>query len=299
MPAIEVRELVKTYGGVRVVDAVTFDVEYGEVFALLGPNGAGKTTMVEILEGFRHASAGHVRVLGCDPAQGGRDYRERIGVVLQAAGFEDEFTVRELLVLQSRLYPRSHDPDALLELVGLSAKADQRVGTLSGGQQRRLDLALGVVGCPEVLFLDEPTTGLDPVARRHTWELVRQLRAAGTTVLLTTHYLEEAEALADRVLVLRAGRVLACGAPDQLGAHSRTPVVRMPLPDGLSTPVPRLRGSVSMEGSLLECRTDDLAGDLHVLTGWALEQDISLSDLEICRSTLEDAYLELIGSRLT
>jgi ABC-type multidrug transport system ATPase subunit len=197
MPAIVVQDLRKDYGALRAVDGVSFTVEAGEVCALLGPNGAGKTTTVEILEGHRTATAGTVSVLGMDPTSGGRAYRERIGIVLQEAGFDEEHTVRELVTMYAGFYPRHLPPDEVLEVVGLGEKRRARVATLSGGQRRRLDLALGLVGAPEVLFLDEPTTGFDPMARRRAWALVRALRDAGTTVLLTTHYLDEAQHLAE------------------------------------------------------------------------------------------------------
>jgi ABC-2 type transport system ATP-binding protein len=224
VPTIAVEGLEKSYGAVRAVDGLSFTVEAGEVFALLGPNGAGKTTTVEILTGHRRRSGGQVTVLGFDPATGGRAYRERIGVVLQSAGFEEEFTVRELVRLQSRLYPRGHRPDEVIDLVGLTDKRGARVKTLSGGQRRRLDLALGLVGAPNLLFLDEPTTGFDPSARHHAWDLVASLRDTGTTILLTTHYMDEAQHLADRAAVVCDGRLVALGRPTTS------------VPDGASTP---------------------------------------------------------------
>ena len=218
--AIEVTDLRKSYGSVRAVDGVSFTVEPGEVFALLGPNGAGKTTAVEILEGNRRRTAGTVNVLGFDPQVGGQRFRERIGIVLQEAGLEDDFTVRELVRYFRAMYPRRLDTDAVIELVGLTDKGNARVKTLSGGQRRRLDLALGIVGDPDVLFLDEPTTGFDPAARRHAWELVEMLRNLGKTVLLTTHYLDEAEHLADRVGVLVSGKLVTVGTPAEISNRS-------------------------------------------------------------------------------
>ncbi len=225
MPAVSVRNLRKTYGDLVAVDDLTFTIDTGEVVALLGPNGAGKTTAVEVLEGHRTRDAGEVSVLGYDPATGGREYRERIGIVLQDAGIEEQFTVRELVRMYRGLYPRRRDADEVIELVGLADKRDARVKTLSGGQQRRVDLALGLVGDPELLFLDEPTTGFDPSARRKAWTLVDNLRALGKTILLTTHYMDEAQHLADRVVVIAGGRLVAEGTPHGLAARSTTQAV--------------------------------------------------------------------------
>lgn len=234
MAAIDVKNLRKAYGAVTVVDAVTFSVDHGEVFALLGPNGAGKTTTVEILEGHRSADSGEVRVLGYDPRSNQKRFRERIGIVLQEAGLEEDFTVTELLKWQRRLYPRRLAVDDLIDQVGLSEKRNARVKTLSGGQRRRLDLALGLAGDPEVLFLDEPTTGFDPAARRQAWALVEALRGRGKTVLLTTHYLDEAEHLADRVAVMVRGRLVALGTPAELTAHQREVVIATMPPIAIS-----------------------------------------------------------------
>ena len=221
MAAIVVDDLRKDYGDVRAVDGVSFDVADGEVYGLLGHNGAGKSTTVEILEGHRTATTGHVSVLGMDPATGGRELRDRIGIVLQSSAVETQLTVREALRFYGSCYRRRRDVDEVIEMVGLGEKADDRIGTLSGGQKRRIDLGLGIIGTPELLFLDEPTTGFDPVARRQSWDLVQRLCDAGTTVLLTTHYLDEAEHLADRVGVLADGRMVAEGTPAELMA-SRT-----------------------------------------------------------------------------
>ncbi|GAA3340819.1 hypothetical protein GCM10020358_29830 [Amorphoplanes nipponensis] len=247
-PAIVVADLTRRYGDLLALDHVGFTVETGQIVALLGPNGAGKTTAVEILEGYRPRDDGQVSVLGFDPADGGRAYRERIGIVLQTAGFEDEFTVDELLRLQASLYPRRYDPGELAGLVGLADRRRTRVKALSGGQRRRLDLALGLAGRPDLLFLDEPTTGFDPAARRHAWDLIDRLREQGTTILLTTHYIEEAERLADRVAVLRAGRLVAWGPAERAGGpvraadpagvpaarrlHRRPPTADVGRPDG-------------------------------------------------------------------
>jgi ABC-2 type transport system ATP-binding protein len=215
-PVVVVEALRKEYGSVTAVDGLSFTIERGEVFALLGPNGAGKTTTVEILEGHRRRTGGSVTVLGFDPQTGGRDYREQIGIVLQEAGFDEEFTVREIVTMYSRLYPRRRDVDETIERVGLTDKAGARTKTLSGGQRRRLDLALGLIGDPELLFLDEPTTGFDPSARRRAWDLIASLRDLGTTILLTTHYMEEAERLADRVAVIQSGTLVALDTPEAL-----------------------------------------------------------------------------------
>ncbi|MFI1991514.1 ABC transporter ATP-binding protein [Actinoplanes sp. NPDC020271] len=295
MPAIEVRELSRSYGTVRAVDGVTFSVEPGEVFALLGPNGAGKTTTVEILEGFRARDAGTVNVLGHDPANGGPAYRSRIGVVLQSAGFEEEFTVRELVRLQCALFPRGHDPDELITLVGLDDKRTTRVKGLSGGQRRRLDLALGLAGAPDLLFLDEPTTGFDPAARHRAWDLVENLRALGTTILLTTHYLEEAQRLADRVAVMRAGRLVAAGAPDDLRAGSKLPTV---ISFGLSPEfrvdgLPLLSAPMEVTGTTIRIASRDPLNDTCRLTGWARDLGVDLPELAVSPPTLEDVYLTL------
>jgi ABC-2 type transport system ATP-binding protein len=295
MTTIEVRDLARAYGPVRAVDGVTFTVDDGEIFALLGPNGAGKTTTVEILEGYRTRDAGTVQVLGFDPATGGAAYRARIGVVLQSAGFEEEFTVRELVRLQTRLFPRHHDPDELIDLVGLAGKRTTRVKALSGGQRRRLDLALGLAGAPELLFLDEPTTGFDPAARHRAWELVASLRDLGTTILLTTHYLEEAQRLADRVGVLRAGRLVTIGTPEELRIRSELPTVisfRLPRDVGPAD-VPSLSKPISVQEGHVYVRTRDPVPDAARLTGWADARRLALPDFSVTPPTLEDAYLAL------
>jgi len=219
MPAIEVKGLFKSYGEIAAVDGVDLTVESGEVFALLGPNGAGKTTTVEITEGHRSADDGSVSVLGFDPSTGGREYRERIGIVLQEGTVERELTVREALELYGSMYPRRLLSGELVELVGLEAKADARIKSLSGGQQRRLELALGLVGDPDLLFLDEPTTGFDPSARRQAWVILENLTSLGKTILLTTHYMDEAQHLADRIAIIDRGRIVAEGTPDTLGGR--------------------------------------------------------------------------------
>jgi ABC-2 type transport system ATP-binding protein len=296
MSAVIVEGLRKHYGSVRAVDGIGFTVAEGEVFALLGPNGAGKTTTVEILEGHRRRDDGQVSVLGMDPATGGRAYRERIGIVLQEAGFEEEFTVSELVRLYAGFYPDPRDPDEVIEQVGLTDKAGARVRTLSGGQRRRLDLALGLVGRPELLFLDEPTTGFDPSARHRAWELIDGLRALGTTILLTTHYMDEAQHLADRVAVLREGRLVAIGPPDTIGGSAHESVLSFRLPDGAgAADLPALTGDLRVSGTSIAVRTAHPARDMHALTGWALERGTELSSLTLTRPTLEEVYLDLVG----
>ena len=293
---IVVAGLCKDYGDVRAVDDLTFAVRRGEVFALLGPNGAGKTTTVEILEGHRDRTSGTVSVEGFDPATGGRAYREQIGVVLQEAGFDEEFTVRELVRMYASLYPRRRDPDELIDLVGLGDKADSRTKTLSGGQRRRLDLALGLVGDPRLLFLDEPTTGFDPSARRRAWELIASLRSLGTTILLTTHYMEEAEALADRVGVMVAGRLVAIDAPADLIAREQGAVIRFRLPPGTGPDgLPTLTGPVVADDGVVTIESARPTADLQEVTSWAVQQGVELADLSLTRATLEDVYLRLTG----
>ncbi|GAA1757699.1 ABC transporter ATP-binding protein [Agromyces humatus] len=304
MRPIEVRDLHKAYGDVQAVDGVSFEIERGEVFALLGPNGAGKTTVVEIIEGHRTADSGEVRVLGHDPGRRERELRERIGIVLQEAGFDEDATVAELVRLHRNLYPRRLDVDAVIELVGLTAKRAARVRTLSGGQKRRLDLALGLVGDPEVLFLDEPTVGFDPEARRQAWSIVRDLRANGTTVLLTTHYLDEAQHLADRVAIVVAGRLVALDSPSELAAHGRETVIAFRTTEPTDAAALTSRGLLELlgDGAALESDgagwrliTDDATRTLHAVTTWSLERGVPLDAIEVRRPTLEDAYLELVG----
>ena len=261
--AVIVKDLVKRYGPDTVVDGLGFEIAEGEIFALVGPNGAGKTTTVEILEGHRRRTSGEVSVLGFDPGTGGRRMRERIGIVLQEAGFDEDFTVRELVDLYVGFYPRRRRPVELIELVGLSDKASARVKTLSGGQRRRLDLALGLAGDPDLLFLDEPTTGFDPSARRQAWRLVDALRDLGKTVLLTTHYMDEAEHLADRVAVIAAGRLVAVGTPAELAEHAAGgSVLSWRLPRGTTVAdVPALSAPVRAVADTLEVTTNEPTGN--------------------------------------
>ena len=297
MAAVEVRGLRKVYGEVRAVDGLDLTVDEGEVVALLGPNGAGKTTTVEVLEGYRAPDSGSVEVLGFDPQTGGRAFRERIGIVLQEAGFEDTFTPRELVRLHAGYYPHPRAVAEVLALTGLDEKADARVRTLSGGQRRRLDLALGIVGDPELLFLDEPTTGFDPSARRRAWELVESLRALGATILLTTHYLDEAEHLADRVVVIDHGRVLAEGTPEALAAAAgAATVISFRMPSGLRVAdLPGVGREARVAGSMVEVRTDTPTADVAALATWASGRGVELEALALARPSLEDVYLDLVG----
>ncbi len=275
-PAIEVSDLHKSYGPLDAVRGVSFMVERGEVFGLLGPNGAGKTTTVEILEGYRHRSRGDVRVLGHDPERRERRWQERIGIVLQSCGFHPMITVHEAVEHFGKAYPSPRDPRETIELVGLEDKADARTKELSGGQRRRLDLALALVGDPELIFLDEPTTGFDPAARRTAWAVIRRLKELGKTVLLTTHYLDEAQSLSDRVAIIKDGVIVAEGPPAELGAER-----------------PRYRVSYTANGKRVEHETEDPTELLHRLTGEALARGQRLEGLQVSRPTLEDIYLQL------
>jgi ABC-2 type transport system ATP-binding protein len=287
--AVEVRGLRKSYGELEALKGVDFTVRRGEVLALLGPNGAGKTTLVEILEGHRRADAGEVSVLGHDPGRRERAFLERIGIVLQEGGLDPAITVREAVELYSAAYPHPRPADEVLELVGLTAKVDDRASTLSGGQRRRLDLALGIAGDPELIFLDEPTTGFDPAARRQSWELISGLRSLGKTILLTTHYMDEAQHLADRVVVIARGQVIAEGAPDTLGRDGAT-VVTFRRPDGFDAALP---AGAETEHGHVRFLTHTPTRDLAPLLAWAAAHDVELEGLTVTRPTLEDVYLEL------
>jgi ABC-2 type transport system ATP-binding protein len=290
--AIEVRGLTKSYGGVQAVAGIDLRIGYGEVFALLGPNGAGKTTSVEILEGYRRRDGGDVRVLGLDPGRHRARLKEHIGIVLQSTGVDQYLTVAETISMYSGYYRNPRPVDEVIEMVGLVGKRNSRVAKLSGGQQRRLDVAIALAGDPELLFLDEPTTGFDPSARHEAWQVVRNLAALGKTVLLTTHYMDEAQALAGRVAVIAAGRIVAEGSPATLaGRDAARARVRFRAPTGI-TPPPTLSGQPTVDG-FVEFEPEDLTQALHGLTGWAIEHGVALDELTIDRPTLEDIYLQL------
>jgi ABC-2 type transport system ATP-binding protein len=290
--AVSVRGLRKSYGAVEAVCGIDFEIRVGEVFALLGPNGAGKTTTVEILEGYRSRDAGEVSVLGCDPALQRSRLKPRLGIVLQSTGVEPYLTVAETLRMYARLYPRPRGVDEVVDLVGLREKRDERVVRLSGGQQRRLELAIAFVGDPDLLFLDEPTTGFDPSARRETWDVIRNLAALGKTVVLTTHFMDEAQYLADRVVVIASGRVVAQGSPSTLGFRDRARAhIRYRAANG--TPPGPVRVSAPDADGFVEATVDDPVPALHELTGWAIAQGVALEGLEVTRPSLEDVYLAL------
>ena len=294
MAAIKVADLRKSYGAIEAVKGISFEVAEGEVFALLGPNGAGKTTTVEILEGYRRRDGGTVSVLGMDPERGGSRLRERIGIVLQECGFEELLTVREILDRQAGYYPGARPVEEVIDLIGLGDKTGARVRSLSGGQRRRLDLALALVGSPDLIFLDEPTTGFDPAARRNAWDLVKRLCGLGKTVFLTTHYMDEAQYLADHVAVLAGGRIVAEGDPKTIGGRDTGPaVIRFTLPDGVR--ITALPVRAKQDGELGVIETSELVRTLHVLTGWALEHGVDLEGLTVSRPSLEDVYLEMVG----
>ncbi|HEX2295760.1 MAG TPA: ABC transporter ATP-binding protein [Actinomycetota bacterium] len=294
-PAIEVRNLTKSYGDVAAVKGIDLRVERGEIFALLGPNGAGKTTTVEILEGHRKRSGGEVSVLGHDPGRGERAFKERIGIVLQETGVEPYLTVAEVVDLFRGYYPSPRPVDEIVELVGLSEKRDERVSKLSGGQQRRLDVAIGLAGDPELLFLDEPTTGFDPSARRGAWKIVKDLAGAGKTIFLTTHYMDEAQFLADRVAIIVGGEIIAEGPPSTLATHDlATTRISFALPDGRS--LPESLASATVDGELVEIGTTEPMRTLNELTGWALAEGIELQGITVSRPSLEDVYLDLTSA---
>ena len=292
MSAISVSGLRMHYGGVEAVRGVDLTIEEGEVFALLGPNGAGKTTIVEILEGYRKRTAGDVDVLGFDPERNERDFKERIGIVLQESSVERELTVAETIETYGRYYPERLETDELIDIVGLGEKADARVKTLSGGQRRRLEVALGIVGNPDLVFLDEPTTGFDPAARRQAWGMIRNLSQLGKTVLLTTHYMDEAQNLADRLAVIDRGKIVAEGTPDTIGGRrSAGTTIRF---DARGLPVDAIPlNHVAVAEGIVEVLTENPTRDLHALTAWAVSGGHTLEDLTVTRPSLEDVYLEL------
>jgi ABC-2 type transport system ATP-binding protein len=294
-----VRDLRKAYGEVEAVRGVSFEVSRGEVFCLLGPNGAGKTTIVEILEGYRTRSDGEARVLGMDPAHGQRELRERVGIVLQQCGVQTDLTVTELLEMYGRYQPRRRPVEELLELVELDEKRFVRARHLSGGQLRRLDLALALVGDPDLVFLDEPTTGFDPGARRHAWSTIRSLCDLGKTVFLTTHYMDEAQHLANRVAVMNGGQIIAMGRPDELGGRDLRPAeVRFSLPSQWSLgDLPDMPCEQRvLEGDRVVVMTKEPVVAAQRITTWALDHDVDLGHFSVNQPTLEDIYLELTSS---
>jgi ABC-2 type transport system ATP-binding protein len=301
-PAVMARDLRKSYGGVEVVRGVSFEVARGEVFCLLGPNGAGKTTTVEILEGYRLRSDGEAAVLGIDPASGSRELRERVGIVLQQCGVQSDLTVAELVEMYGRYNSRRHPVDEVIELVELEEKRHARAKSLSGGQRRRLDLALALVGDPDLIFLDEPTTGFDPAARRQAWATIRAMCSLGKTVFLTTHYMDEAQQLADRVAVMRAGEIIAVGRPDELeGRDLRPAEIRFTLPPAWSLgDLPELpAASRALEGDRVLVLTGEPVPAVQLLTTWAVERDVELGRFSVSQPTLEDIYLELTGAAVS
>ena len=293
MAVVQVSDLYKRYGDLDAVAGVSFEIAEGEVYGLLGHNGAGKSTTVEILEGHRRLTSGSVSVLGADPGASGRDFRDRIGIVLQTSGVEQQLTVREALRFYGSCYRDGRPIDDVVEMVGLTDKIDARIGSLSGGQRRRIDLALGIIGNPELLFLDEPTTGFDPVARRESWKLVQQLCDGGTTVLLTTHYLDEAEQLADRVGVLANGRLIAEGTPEELMATAPNTTISFELPRGLSADQLAVPTGASIDGGVVTLESEQPTAVLAAITAAAVERGAELAGLTVKRPSLEDVFLQL------
>ena len=294
--AIEVRGLTKAYGPIEAVRGIDLRVERGEIFALLGPNGAGKTTTVEILEGHRRRSGGEVSVLGHDPARNERALRERMGIVLQQTGVDEYLTVREIVEMVAGYYPRPRDVDEVIGLAGLHDQRDRRVKKLSGGQKRRVDLAVALAGDPELLFLDEPTTGFDPSARRQAWETIRGLAGLGKTIFLTTHFMDEAQALANRLAIIADGLIVATGSADELiGSASAATRIRFRLPPEVEPPAAL---GARPDGSAWALETGEPTHTLHGLTEWALGVGIELGDLVVTRRSLEDVYLQLTGAEV-
>ncbi len=296
--AIDVRGLTMKYGSVEAVRGIDLAVMTGEVFGFLGPNGAGKTTTIEILEGYRSRTGGEVSVLGVDPASPTREWRDRVGLVLQSCELDPLLTVRETLRLFAGFYEHPRAVDEIIELVGLGAKRDDRVGRLSGGQRRRVDVGVALVGDPELVFLDEPTTGFDPAARREAWQMIEGLKALGKTVFLTTHYMDEAQQLADRVAILRAGKIIALGRPDELGAGDETLTLvtfRVATPGMLDSLGAALEVAAEIRGDRVAIRTTDAQTTLGRLLAWAERSNVTLDQLEVRRPDLEEIFLGLTG----
>ena len=292
--AVEVEGLRKAYGPVEAVRGISFEVAEGEVFALLGPNGAGKTTTVEILEGFRHRDGGKVSVLGFDPASGDRRLKVQMGVVLQTTGVDPYLTVAETVDMFRGYFPRPRARDEVIKLVGLEDKSGARVTRLSGGQRRRLDVAIALAGDPQILFLDEPTTGFDPGAKRNAWEVIKGLAGLGKTIFLTSHSMDEVQFLADRVVIIAAGRIVAEGTPESLmGRQQSDTLIRFRLPDSAGALPEALRGAARLDGGSVEIETKDPTRALFELTSWAVQKNVSLDGLQVTRPSLEDVYLEI------
>jgi len=292
--AIEIDGLRKSYGRFEAVRGLSLTVQRGEIFAFLGPNGAGKTTTVEILEGFRTRDAGEVRVLGVDPQHGDRAWRSRLGIVLQEGQAQPELTVRETLTLWAAYYPSPRPIEETIVLAGLEEKADDRVGRLSGGQRRRLDVGLALIGDPDLVFLDEPTTGFDPVARHAAWKVISGLRDLGKTVFLTTHYLDEAQELADRVAIIKAGAIVVEGPPSELGVGSSETEIRFVAPAGVALDELPLTEPAEVVDGRVALHTQTPTSTLAALCGWAAGRGLELERLEVTRPSLEDVYLELV-----
>ncbi len=300
MQAIVVDQLKKTYAGRHAVNGISFEVERGETFALLGPNGAGKTTTIEILEGYRTADSGAARVLGLSPQSDGDELRARTGLVLQTTALEPELTVLETISAFARLYPSPRDITSVLEDVNLAHLTGNRVGNLSGGQKRRLEIALGIVGNPELVFLDEPTTGLDPEARRKIWKLVKRLNQDGCTIILSSHYMDEVQALASRLAIMVNGQIVALGKPEQLQAEHCThsmiqfEVAGNSLPAGFPAELSRI---AKVDNNRLKIEVEDPAAALAALAGWALKTRYDIRSLSVSKQSLEDIYLQLVAKQ--
>jgi ABC-2 type transport system ATP-binding protein len=297
--AVTVHELHKSYGDFDAVRGISFEIAPGEIFGFLGPNGAGKSTTIEILEGYRSRTGGDAWVLGTDPAKPTRAWRDRIGLVLQESELEPTLTVRETIRMFAGFYSKPRPVDDVIALVGLEDKADARVGGLSGGQKRRADVAVALIGDPDLVFLDEPTTGFDPTARRDAWNMIEGLKSLGKTVFLTTHYMDEAQHLADRVVIIARGKVVAEGKPDELGAagHAGATVVRFRLPSGYKSDQigAEVDAKVEVSGGVASFEADRPQRALYRLTGWAEREGIELEDIEVRRPSLEDVFLQLTG----